>query len=122
VTEQFVLTTVSAGPDGVSHFGALALPLEPVNEWTHRTPGFGASDVHFRPAVPYTYGAHPAPRRQLVVVLDGEMTIEVGDGERRTFGPGQLVLAEDVVGSGHALERRGTVLLVPIEDLVNSQR
>jgi hypothetical protein len=38
---------------------------------------------------------HPAPRKQWVVVLTGAIEVEVTDGPRRTFGPGDLIHAED---------------------------
>jgi len=43
----------------------------------------------------------PAPRRQWVVVLRGAVDVEVTDGSRRTFGPGDLLRAEDTDGIGH---------------------
>ena len=43
----------------------------------------------------------PAPRQQWVVVLRGTVEVEVTDGSRRTFGPGDLLRAEDAEGSGH---------------------
>jgi hypothetical protein len=44
---------------------------------------------------------HPAPRRQLVIALDGEFEIETTDGDRRTFPPGGVALVEDTTGRGH---------------------
>jgi uncharacterized cupin superfamily protein len=44
---------------------------------------------------------HPAPRRQFVIVLAGEMEIGLEDGSVHTFGPGDVLLAEDVTGKGH---------------------
>jgi hypothetical protein len=44
---------------------------------------------------------HPVPRRQFVIVLDGEFEIETTDGDRRTFPPGGVALVEDTAGSGH---------------------
>lgn len=44
---------------------------------------------------------HNAPRRQFVVNLSGEVEITVSDGEKRRFGPGTILLAEDVTGKGH---------------------
>jgi len=43
----------------------------------------------------------PAPRRQWVVVLRGAVEVEVTDGSRRSFGPGDLLHAEDTDGAGH---------------------
>jgi len=44
---------------------------------------------------------HNAPRRQFVVNLTGEVEIETSDGDKRRFGPGSILLAEDVTGKGH---------------------
>ena len=43
---------------------------------------------------------HRAPRRRLVIVLDGDFEIETTDGERRTLSPGGVVLVEDTSGRG----------------------
>ena len=44
---------------------------------------------------------HPAPRRQFVVVLDGEFEIETSDGDRRTVSPGDGMFFEETTGAGH---------------------
>jgi hypothetical protein len=44
---------------------------------------------------------HPVPRRQVNVILSGEVEVEVSDGEVRRFGPGSWILGEDTWGSGH---------------------
>jgi hypothetical protein len=63
-------------------------------------------------------GAHPAPhnapRRQWIVVLRGAVEVEVTDGSRRTFGPGDLLRAEDTEGAGHVTRPVGDT---PIEAL-----
>jgi hypothetical protein len=45
---------------------------------------------------------HPAPRRQLMCVLQGIAEIKVSDGEIRILPPGALVLVEDTTGKGHS--------------------
>lgn len=44
---------------------------------------------------------HNAPRRQYVVVLSGQMEIEIGDGSKRVLQPGDVLVAEDLTGKGH---------------------
>ncbi len=44
---------------------------------------------------------HNAPRRQYVVVLSGQMEIEIGDGSKRVLSPGDVLVAEDLTGKGH---------------------
>jgi hypothetical protein len=46
-------------------------------------------------------GWHNAPRRQWCITLSGSVTIGLGDGSVKTFGPGDVFLAEDVSGEGH---------------------
>jgi hypothetical protein len=48
---------------------------------------------------------HNTPRRQIIVHLAGEAEVETSAGEVRRFGPGDLVLLEDVDGLGHTTRR-----------------
>jgi hypothetical protein len=45
---------------------------------------------------------HVAPRRQIILCLAGEVEIELGDGSKRLFGPGDAYLADDLTGEGHS--------------------
>ena len=44
---------------------------------------------------------HPAPGKRFVVVLSGLAELEVGSGEKRKVGPGDVVLVTDIQGRGH---------------------
>jgi hypothetical protein len=44
---------------------------------------------------------HPAPRRQFMLYLQGQVEAETSDGEVRRFGPGSVTLVEDTTGKGH---------------------
>jgi len=71
------------------------------------------------PADVSTTVLHPAPLRQVVVVLDGEFEIETSDGDRRTFSPGGFALFEDTTGRGHVtrvLRSPASFLAVPLAD------
>ena len=60
------------------------------------------SSVVFRENDPtYNYDWHCAPRRQLIVLLDGEIEVEVTSGEKRRFVGGDVILVEDTTGTGH---------------------
>jgi redox-sensitive bicupin YhaK (pirin superfamily) len=86
--------------------------------------GMLTGTVHDASAVVYVRhdtwdsGSHPAPRpaprRQWVVVLRGAVEVQVTDGSRRTFGPGDLLRAEDTDGTGHVTRPVGEP---PIEAL-----
>ncbi len=51
---------------------------------------------------------HPAPRRQYVIILSGQLEIGLGDGTVRRFGPGDARLVEDTTGRGHTTRVVGT--------------
>jgi hypothetical protein len=62
---------------------------------------------------------HPAPRRQFVIVLDGEFEIETTDGDRRIFPPGGVALVDDTAGCGHVTRTsrgRASFVAVPLAD------
>ena len=44
---------------------------------------------------------HPAPQRQFVVILSGQLEIGFEDGSKKIFGPGDARLVEDTAGKGH---------------------
>ena len=50
---------------------------------------------------PEVWDFHVAPRRQFALHVIGRTEIEVGSGEKRTFGPGDVLLADDPTGQGH---------------------
>jgi hypothetical protein len=52
---------------------------------------------------------HTAPRRQWCITLSGTVEIGIGDGTVRTFGPGDVFLAEDVTGQGHTARAKNWV-------------
>jgi Cupin domain len=72
------------------------------------TPFLDAEKIGFL-RIPSGYRAdwHPAPSTRFVMVLSGTAEIEVGDGERRTFGPGSVVLVTDTKGRGHRTNALG---------------
>ncbi len=51
---------------------------------------------------------HPVPAHQFLAFLKGDYEVEASDGEKRLFGPGDLILAEDVTGKGHYSKLIGT--------------
>jgi hypothetical protein len=92
---------IYTGADGRSHFEDLDIPLKPGKYGTlsdlvpaegvifRETPLGGALDFHV------------APQRQFVITLAGLVEIECGDGTKRRFGPGDIMLADDTTGQGH---------------------
>ena len=109
-----------AGPDGQSHFEDLEFrPSEEGVNGEMRPLLPAAGDVtwrHVPPGPPRDW--HTAPRRQYVIVLSGEMEIEVAGGVKRRFKTGDVLLTEDLSGKGHITRTVGdqprVLLNVPI--------
>ena len=85
------------GDDGESHMEELDLADHPELANLNATAG-----IAFKQYPPdYFSDFHTAPRRQYVINIVGENEIEVGDGSVYRFGPGHVMLAEDLTGRGH---------------------
>jgi hypothetical protein len=98
---------IYTGEDGQSHFEDLDqsegskhfLSALPAKALVFKN-DFDRADLH---------GWHNAPRRQWCITLSGTVEIGIGDGTVRSFGPGDVFLAEDVTGQGHTAVPRNWV-------------
>jgi hypothetical protein len=52
---------------------------------------------------------HPAPARQYLAYLHGEVEVTASSGETRRFRAGDLLLLEDTTGKGHSTRALGVV-------------
>lgn len=50
---------------------------------------------------------HP-PKTQFLICLKGHLEVTASDGDKRTFGPGDSILMEDISGKGHRTRVKGT--------------
>ncbi len=97
-----IVTRLYTGPDGESHFEDVDIPLGGTDGNDRRSERMKATGIIFRETGgDYDYQWHNASHRQFVINLEGEVEIIVGDGTRRRFGPGDIMLAEDTKGRGH---------------------
>lgn len=104
------VTRIRTGADGSTRFDEIEIPLADAGEIGRLSDPLAAATVIFRETgADYDYDWHPAPARQLVVLLDGEIEIEVGTGEVRRFGGGEILLLEDTTGRGHRTRNVGAV-------------
>ena len=91
------------GSDGQSHVEPIDLAKTP--DWTK---GLATTQISFREdAVGRFIDWHPAPRRQFVIILSGQLDIGLGDGSHHIFGPGDARLVEDTTGKGHTTRVHG---------------
>ena len=105
---------LKAGKAGENHFEQVTLDL---SEADYRPPApmmfvshcYRADGLQFvrLPAGWAGESIHP-PKTQFLICLKGHLEVTVSDGEKRTFGPGDSVLMEDVAGKGHRTRVKGT--------------
>lgn len=101
-TTNMHITRLYSGPDGESHFEDTEIPLKDAGDIGRLSERLPATGVIFRENDPdYDYDWHPAPRRQYILMMTGEIEVEVGDGTKRRFQGGDILLAEDTTGRGH---------------------
>jgi quercetin dioxygenase-like cupin family protein len=99
-----VITHLYTGNDGQTHFADLTIPAAEIETVAIQA---GAHIVFRHFPGDYFSDWHIAPRRQYIFILSGRMEIGIGDGTKRTFGPGDVVLADDLTGRGHTTRSLG---------------
>jgi quercetin dioxygenase-like cupin family protein len=80
-----------------------------------------SSTIFFKEFPPGTYlDWHPAPRRQIVIILSGRLEHGFRDGSLHRFGPGDVRVLVDTAGGGHTTRVLGDeavlVAVVPLDD------
>lgn len=89
-------------PNGETCFIEEDVPLSPIGSGHARSDEIDARHISFR----WTPGHfdmdfHNAPRRRLVLALEGGLEAETSDGEIRVFHPGDVWEIRDTWGKGH---------------------
>lgn len=96
------ITRLYTGEDGESHFEDIEIPLKQAGNIGRLSELEEATGIIFRETGPdYDYNWHNAPRRQYIIMLDGAVDVEIGNGTVRRFSTGDVLLAEDTTGRGH---------------------
>ncbi len=97
------VTRVYPGKDGESHFEDVDVPLEDSSRGRFkRSKPLDATSILFSVCEGHlSVGWHTTPRRQYIIILEGEVELGVSDGNQRKFGPGNILLLEDTTGRGH---------------------
>lgn len=102
------ITRIFTGPDNESHFEEKESEFKPTGGM-EASATEEATGIYFRRApAGHVQDFHPAPRRQYVITLSGQVEIETGDGTVRRFGAGDVFLADDTTGRGHITRVVGT--------------
>ena len=96
------VTRFYTGDDNRSHFEDLDVPMSNLTRG-FRSDVIDVTGLMFRASEGDSHflELHPAPRRQFILCMAGVVEIELGNGEKRRFGPGDVYLADDLTGEGH---------------------
>jgi len=102
------VTRLYTDEKGETHFTADKLEVSEMNFAPPAPSMFASSPMEAKAGVylllpeGYFGDFHPAPRKQIMTLVKGELEVSVSDGEVRKFVPGGSVLVEDTTGKGHA--------------------
>lgn len=114
VAEPLRYVRIYSDSEGASHFSDAEFSFALV-DFAPPSPPISVSDILTAAGVGIIsspvgwYGDwRPAPHRQLLFCLAGELEVQVSDGEVRRFAPGAVVLVEDTSGQGHITKVVGT--------------
>jgi hypothetical protein len=109
------------GDDRNSYFEEGVIEIEPGQRSDWLSSKMDVATISFQEtASGGAFAWHTAPVRQLVITLSGTLDFQTREGERFLLHPGDVLLAEDTVGSGHSWKltddsswRRAYVVLRP---------
>ena len=103
-----IVTRIFAGADGRARIERREVPLQPDRSGRATSPDLPASRLFFRDTPPaHVRELHNAPQRQFIFVAAGTAEVELDDGTRRRFGPGEVMFVEDTAGGGHITRTLG---------------
>jgi len=100
-SDKMKVTRFYADEEGNSKFEDIYIPLTKTTIYGTLSEPYPAKNVVFRYTSPSYDDKHCAPKRQYIVLLEGGVDITVTDGTKRSFKPGDILLAEDTTGKGH---------------------
>src|ERR1700704_6419081 len=109
------------GEDQNTYFEEGVIHLEPGARGDLLSGAMATTTISFQePSSGGAFAWHTAPARQLVITLSGTLDFKTRRGEHFLLHPGNILLAEDTVGSGHSWKltddsswRRAYVVLQP---------
>jgi hypothetical protein len=114
---------VFTGSDGRAHAERFEFELNPgamfkelaISEWVPASSAF-----FVRNSREMALDWHPAPRRQMVILVRGEAECELSDGTSFRYGPGTVLFLEDLEGIGHITRGAGDedplYVFIPVSD------
>lgn len=90
------------GEDGRSHFEEVEAGVgmsNPIGSYSEKYPASGILFREFEEGAVFDW--HNAPQPQYIIYLEGLVEVEVSNGVKRIFNPGDVLFATDITGEGH---------------------
>jgi len=113
------VTRLYTGKDGKSHFEEKAFELSKTEIGKLTDPLAVNTLIFGETGNIKEVSWHNPSRPCFVIMLEGTMEIEVGDGSKRIFNQGDILLAEDTSGQGHITRAtspgKGRYMMVTLE-------
>jgi hypothetical protein len=99
---MFQVCRIYSDASGDTHFENVTIPLTDKGIVGRLSHTVAVDSMIFREVESSCdWDFHPAPQRQYIVLLDGEIEIETSLHEKRVFKGGDVLLMEDITGKGH---------------------
>jgi gentisate 1,2-dioxygenase len=115
-----IVTRIFTVADGSARIERRVAPMTPDQSGRATSADLPVLRLFFRDTPPaHVHQKHRAPQRQFIFVVSGVGEIELGDGTRHRFRPGDVIFAEDTTGDGHVtrtLEGTRGFAHVPVPD------
>src|SRR5258708_7237039 len=121
-----IVTRIFTAADGSACIERREVAMQPDASGRATSAELPALRLFFRDTPPaHVNPRHRAPQRQFIFVTSGVGEIELGDGTRHRFAPGDILFAEDTTGDGHitrTLEGMRGFAHVPVPDAFDITR
>ncbi len=97
------ITSVYTDVNGQSHFEMLPVLMENKTEMGFISdPIRKVEYIDFHNVLPHqVWGYHNVSSKVYIIILDGELELEVSNGESKKFSKGDVILLDDRSGQGH---------------------
>jgi hypothetical protein len=110
MSSGFPVTRIYSDSAGVTHFEDGVIELSPGGPIGMLSDPIDTARTIFRSTdADYNYDWHPTPARQFILMMSGEIEVEVGDGTVRRFAVGDALFLEDTSPPGHRTRNIGEV-------------
>lgn len=96
------IITLFSAPDNNSYFKEVDPGVETEEPLGSYSKNFPVKNMRFRFfKADMLFDWHPAPQAQYIIYQEGNVEVEASGGEKRVFGPGDVLFATDLDGKGH---------------------